>query len=61
MIELVCLLFQGFFIRNPWVRKTLGIPTLEEMKRISQEVASANKVWPSLLPLCSIHQLASVQ
>ncbi|KAF5840917.1 60Kd inner membrane protein-domain-containing protein [Dunaliella salina] len=35
---------QGLAMRNPRVRMMLGIPTLEEMKRISQEVANANKV-----------------
>jgi len=36
---------QGLAMRNPRVRIMLGIPTLEEMKRISQEVASANKAF----------------
>lgn len=38
------LFLQGSAMRNPSVRRMLGIPTLEEMKKISMEVAKANKV-----------------
>lgn len=31
-------------MRNPHVRRAIGLPTLAEMRKISEEVAGANKV-----------------